>query len=404
MEQVTPRWEWRTFGTAFGEADEKFDALEASPVHESEELYILAANADIVKLRDGLIDIKSLRAVHPRGLEQWMPILKAEFPLTASDVIATCKALRRPAPDEPKDGARSTTCLPSWSPPPRASPPFRSISTASAIPSAAAWPSAARSTSPGAGSGRSPSRTRIRTRSSPRSVSIGLGAQLNTNYAAGIRRLLAETPPRYAVIDVGTNSVKLHVAERARRRMASGHRPRGDHAAGRGPERPAGHRPEAVERTATVIAGMVAEARRRRPRDRRRRHRRPAHRQQTRAVVAELERAAGSGSRSSRARRRAASRTLARRQASRRPGRSVVFDTGGGSSQFTFGTGAKVDGALQPERRRGQYHRAIRPGRGRLAGGAPSQPRRSNRRGPRPRSRAATRRRRSSAWVAPSRT
>ena len=35
----------RTFGTAFGEADEKFDALEASPVHESEELYILAANA-----------------------------------------------------------------------------------------------------------------------------------------------------------------------------------------------------------------------------------------------------------------------------------------------------------------------------------------------------------------------
>ena len=105
MEQVTPRWEWRTFGTAFGEADAKLDALEASPIHESEELYILAPDADIVKLRDGLLDIKTLRAVHPQGLEQWIPILKAEFPLSAEAVVAACRALRRPPPDEPKDGA-----------------------------------------------------------------------------------------------------------------------------------------------------------------------------------------------------------------------------------------------------------------------------------------------------------
>ena len=41
----------------------------------------------------------------------------------------------------------------------------------------------------------------------------------------------------------------------------------------------------------------------------------------------------------------------------------VVFDTGGGSSQFTIGHADACRGALQPQRRRGALHGAIRPRR-----------------------------------------
>ncbi|HWK63387.1 MAG TPA: hypothetical protein VNS34_00495 [Rhizobiaceae bacterium] len=43
---------------------------------------------------------------------------------------------------------------------------------------------------------------------------VGLGGYLNTNYALGLRALLYDQPERYAVIDVGTNSDKLHIGER----------------------------------------------------------------------------------------------------------------------------------------------------------------------------------------------
>ena len=78
--------------------------MEATGVQESDELYILAPGADIVKLRGGLMDVKSLRAVDAAGLEQWIPVMKAEFPLSAEAVTATFAALRRPPPDNPQDG------------------------------------------------------------------------------------------------------------------------------------------------------------------------------------------------------------------------------------------------------------------------------------------------------------
>ena len=42
----------------------------------------------------------------------------------------------------------------------------------------------------------------------------GMGQHLNVSYPRGLTALLTDQAPRYAVIDVGTNSVKLHVAER----------------------------------------------------------------------------------------------------------------------------------------------------------------------------------------------
>ena len=44
--------------------------------------------------------------------------------------------------------------------------------------------------------------------------SVGLKDYLNTSYGIGLLATLAERPERYAIIDVGTNSVKFHIAER----------------------------------------------------------------------------------------------------------------------------------------------------------------------------------------------
>ena len=45
--------------------------------------------------------------------------------------------------------------------------------------------------------------------------SVGLGGFVNTSYPRGLAALVEDEPARYAVIDVGTNSVKFHVGERA---------------------------------------------------------------------------------------------------------------------------------------------------------------------------------------------
>ena len=51
---IVARWEWRAFGDDFGTADEHLAALEPERVQESEELYLLSAEAvDTVKVRDG---------------------------------------------------------------------------------------------------------------------------------------------------------------------------------------------------------------------------------------------------------------------------------------------------------------------------------------------------------------
>src|SRR5215470_9535939 len=94
MEQVIPRWEWRTFGASFGEADRRFDALEPGRAQESDEIYLLSPRTDAnVKIRDRLMDIKTLEQVNADGLEQWRPVMKAEFPLPSAEVTKVCAAL-----------------------------------------------------------------------------------------------------------------------------------------------------------------------------------------------------------------------------------------------------------------------------------------------------------------------
>ena len=95
---IVPRWEWRTFGDRFGAAEEVLAGSSPTGVEETDELYLLSQDGDNVKIRADLMDIKALRAVDRHGLQQWEPVLKAAFPLTAADVATTFEALRQPLP------------------------------------------------------------------------------------------------------------------------------------------------------------------------------------------------------------------------------------------------------------------------------------------------------------------
>ncbi len=84
-----PRFEFRTFGQDFEDEYYRMSRL-SEPVPEkvwerdSEEVYIVSRTNDInnTKIRDGKMDIKTfVQAVD--GLEQWNPLMKAEFPISA---------------------------------------------------------------------------------------------------------------------------------------------------------------------------------------------------------------------------------------------------------------------------------------------------------------------------------
>ena len=206
MAEITPRWEWRTFGTSFGPADERFDALESSPVHVSDEVYFLAPGGDIVKIRDGLLDIKTLQAVHAEGsLEQWIPVLKAEFPLNPEAIAAAASALRRSPVEAPAEVATVDDLT-------------RVLATPdSGVLAIPVTKHRYRYTVGGAMAERSEVEVGGRKRwtiavehEDPATVNaavreLGLGSFLNTNYAAGLPAILTDAPERDAVVDVGTN-------------------------------------------------------------------------------------------------------------------------------------------------------------------------------------------------------
>src|SRR5215467_1818864 len=91
---MVPRWEWRTFGSSFGTAEDRFAGLPVERVQEGSELYLLSLETDAsVKMRAGALDVKQLQSVNADGLEQWKPVLNAGFPLPASDLGFVLEAL-----------------------------------------------------------------------------------------------------------------------------------------------------------------------------------------------------------------------------------------------------------------------------------------------------------------------
>jgi len=90
--KIIPRWEWRTFGENFGESENKIKAYELGNFKKSSEKYILSANSnENCKVRDELMDIKSLQQINDDKLEQWYPTLKEGFPLSQETITMLCK-------------------------------------------------------------------------------------------------------------------------------------------------------------------------------------------------------------------------------------------------------------------------------------------------------------------------
>ncbi|SFB84759.1 hypothetical protein SAMN05421876_10314 [Kaistella jeonii] len=87
-----PRFEFRSFGQDFETASKRM-ARFSVPVpekvweRESLETYIISRTNDInnTKIRDGKMDIKTF-VTSQDGLEQWNPLMKGEFPISA-DVL-----------------------------------------------------------------------------------------------------------------------------------------------------------------------------------------------------------------------------------------------------------------------------------------------------------------------------
>jgi exopolyphosphatase/guanosine-5'-triphosphate,3'-diphosphate pyrophosphatase len=81
MAEIIPRWEWRTFGQEFGEAENNIKKHKEGGFKESEEKYILSKmSGNNIKIRDDLADVKTQLNVNADKLEQWTVAMKQSFP------------------------------------------------------------------------------------------------------------------------------------------------------------------------------------------------------------------------------------------------------------------------------------------------------------------------------------
>ena len=346
MATIVPRWEWRAFGARFGIAETRFAELTPGAVQESDELYFLGGSGANVKVRDDLMDIKVLREVNADGLERWEPVMKQAFPLPAADAAKVFASLDLAAPQLGRNAYTLDQFVGELIAPGGALQPVRvhKRRVRYSVGGCTAELTDVRA------EGRATRTVAIEAEDAAAVVSavasVGLGGYFNTNYALGLRALLDDAPERYAVIDVGTNSVKLHVGERD---ATGSWRTIVDRAEltrlGEGLEKTGDITPEAAERTADAIADMSGEAKR----------------NGVRAIVAvgtaglRIARNSAAVLDAIRARTGISVQVipgeeegrlayLAAKAGLRMPeGALVVFDTGGGSTQFTFGQGARVD-------------------------------------------------------------
>lgn len=345
MATIIPRWEWRTFGSRFARAKSVFAGLTPKDVQESDEIYLLTETGSNVKIRYDLLDIKKLQEVNAAGLEQWMPVMKAGFPLPAATVDEVFKAMDLPTPPHARSEYTLEQFLAELCEP---NPAVRVVNVHKRRVRYTVGGCMAEFSDVTVG-GKKTQTIAVETEDAGAVVAavrtLGLAGYVNTNYTRGLAALVSGDLPRYAVIDVGTNSVKFHIGEPT---GASTWRAVLDRAEltrlGEGLEESGAIAPEAMERTATAIAGMVDEAKR--------------NGCVAIAVVGtaglRIARNADEVIEFIRSRTGATIETISGEEEGRLAylavraglplgaGSLVVFDTGGGSSQFTFGEGEHV--------------------------------------------------------------
>ena len=299
-----------------------------------------------MKVRDGLMDVKRLEAVDGNGLEQWRPVLKALFPLGAADVQVVLGALGVPVPGLGREAFTLEQLVDEMVEP---SPALTAVAVHKRRVHYRLGECMAELSEVTA-EGRS-ARTIAVEAEDPELVAatvreLQLADRPNVCLARGLKTLLGLDPVRFAVIDVGTNSVKLHVGER---RAGSVWQTVVDRAEvtrlGEGLQDTGSLQPEPLRRTADAVVGMVGESRR-------------AGAAEIAAVgTAGMRRAENSaelvdavregcgvgievisGEEEARLAYLAATSEL-------EVGRDslVVFDTGGGSTEFTFGRAGRVE-------------------------------------------------------------
>ncbi len=343
---IVPRWEWRTFGARFGAAEQLVATLTPTGTHDSPELYLISPEGETVTLHDGHLDITALREVDARGLHRWEPVLHAEFPLTPQAVATVVESLRTPMPELTHDSYSLDELVRIL------------VVPGGAVRAVKVHKRQVRFTIEGCTGELSDvvadgvaTRTLAVASEDKGAVlsavhALGVAERVSISYPDALDRLLDGDPARYASIDVGTNSVKFHIGERT---SEGGWRPivdrsdvtqLGEGLAGSGVIGAA-----ALERTTRALTGMVEEARSRRVRAiaavGTAGMRIAAN---SAEVIASIEAATGvtiaviTGEEESRI---AYLAVLAGLPAP--DGTLCVFDTGGGSSQFTFGVGATVD-------------------------------------------------------------
>jgi exopolyphosphatase/guanosine-5'-triphosphate,3'-diphosphate pyrophosphatase len=261
MNEITPRWEWRSFGRRFGEAEARLAALTPTGVQESDEVYLLSGAGDNVKVRAELMDVKVLREVNADGLEQWTPVMKAGFPLPAAEAARVFESLRLPMPSLSRASYTQDEFIQAFAQPGGA---IRMVKVHKRRVRYRVDGCTAECSDVVANG--KPTRTIAVESEDAQAVvravrELGLGGYTNTSYPRGLAALIDDEPERYAVIDAGTNSIKFHIGERdgdGRWRTVT------DRAEltrlGEGLAQQGLIIDAALERTAAAVAGMVSEA------------------------------------------------------------------------------------------------------------------------------------------------
>ncbi len=311
------------------------------------DLYLVSRQGSdaTVKVRDGLMDVKRLEAVNEAGLEQWAPEMKEAFPLSAALVGEVLTSLRVEAPHF----ARSTYGLDETLELVRAGGDVSVVEvnkqrcrytldgcmvelSSAATDFGAAQTIAVESEDPD--------------QVVSTAARLGIESLPNVSYPRWLRMLVGYLAARFCVIDVGTNSVKFHIGERA---VDGSWQTVVDRAEvtrlGEGLDQTGSLQEVPMERTANALETMVDEARRSgalavavvgtaglRIAD------------NSAAFLDAVEARTGirveiiPGEEEGRLAYVAATSALGPADST-----LVVFDSGGGSSQFTFGHGEHID-------------------------------------------------------------
>jgi exopolyphosphatase/guanosine-5'-triphosphate,3'-diphosphate pyrophosphatase len=345
MTAISARWEWRTFGPGARVAERRWRDLRPSAEQVSDEVYLLSEEGETVKYRDQLMDVKQLLETDAFGLQQWTPVMKASFPIGRDETERVFELLHVPLPALERDRYTFDQFRGELTGPGRG---IQAVDVHKRRVRYRVDGCSAEITDVRA-DGVAGETFAVEAEDAAAVVgvvrSLELAGYVNTAYSAGLRRILEATPERYAVIDAGTNSIKFHLAEltddgwqtvvdRAEvTRLGEGLTEGGE--IGREP----------IERAVEAIKGMADEAR--------------AHDALAIAgvgtaglrmarngaeVAAEVLRRTGveieiiPGDRESRLAYLAARASLPAPR-----GITAVVDTGGGSTQLTFGRGGSVE-------------------------------------------------------------